>query len=447
MAMKRTKYDLTSLVFQVLKTGRLQTLQQIPVNAGDSISLSAGVLSTLTPLRRRNVVQPEMLLGAFFVPHRHVYSNWVDYLTDGLNESETLSSWANPSAQHSINFLGQTIPVNTSVPAHIKYSYSQVYRRYFRYPNNDTHFRGSLSGSPSVISDIGVVDDDEVQESNKDTFDYGYRCVHLPTVWNSSLASYGLEDEDREATTTNSKLDLAQLEQAKAKFGNLQAREFWASTDRYKDVLKLVYGTGQVNIDADQRPELLATTRYYIGGQDVAATDTSSIGKQVGIGQDASVFGFPRKFFPEHGTIITLALMRYPQLFYNEVQPLNKIINPEYKLFGGDPGIISHEPPVDIDGSDYFSQLASASIIGKIPYGQEWRSLPQAVIHEQYNNVTGFPFYRSDRSPIYIGSNDYDSIFQTSQLGHCQVSGKFRWDIKRLIPPAKSSVMVGAPGR
>lgn len=441
--MNRYTYTPSTLSFQTLKIGRLKCLQQIVVNAGDSISLSMGQVARLSPLRRSQIAEPECHIAAFYTPMRHVYPNWVEYITEGIDEGQNLDTIAGTSANNigagGLEFLGQSLTPEP-MAAHLLRPYNQIYRRYYRYPNNSNTLANGNT-------DIGVVPDDAIQAGSSK---YGYRCCHLPNVWNSALQSFDLNDADRNVAITNNKLDITKLNQQRARYSSEMAREFFASTDRYKDILRLVYDTGQINIDADQRPELLTHNENYIGGYDIDATDTNSIGKAVSKGQKTGTFGFPKKFFPEHGVITIVALIRYPTFTTSEKSPLMEA-NLPYKIFGGDPAIIGNEPPVEINAIEWIGYANVANQInskvqGVIPYGQEWRTLPEALIDNSFIDLQGFPFVKlwEEQDPYYIDSEIYDSIFQSpGQLGHAQISAKLNWDIERVVPYPMSSIMAG----
>ena len=90
--MKREMVDLTNLAFGMGKMGRLTTLNMVPVVAGDSISLDVGGLMRFTPLRRQLVQDAQVDILTCFVPHRHIYSNWETFVTQGQDETQDLQT-------------------------------------------------------------------------------------------------------------------------------------------------------------------------------------------------------------------------------------------------------------------------------------------------------------------------------------------------------------------
>ena len=445
----RQHYSPTSLCFPTLKVGRIRTIQQIPVFALDSISLKMALKVKMATLRRASVLSPVITLAAFFQPMRHLYSNWVEFITEGINENQTLANYQNRQS-HPIEFIGQYVPnsgYHSTIPAHAgPLAYNNIWNRYWRLPSDE----GTLANLRDT--GYGEIDGDELLATDADTLKYGYPATQLPTAWNSALQNYRVGDDERQVPATNT-LDVVELQQIKARYGSLQERAFFASTDRYTDLMRSVYGTKQshINIDADQRPELLSMSDNYLGSQDTPITDTASAGKSTGQGYGEMMFGFPKKFFPEAGVITIQAVVRYPQIVVGEVNPHMAVSNPSYKSFSNDPRIVGNEPPEEINPAEWFSNAPTLSSInwGIAPFGQSLRTLPAGIVDSSYEKLDGFPFLTADnlitaRNVFYCHPEDYDAIFQApNQLGHSQVATENQWSIERLTPDAMDSIFVG----
>ena len=446
----RSHYSPTTLTFPTGKIGRIRVIQQIPVSALDSISLAMAIKVRMATLRRASVLSPVMTLAAFYTPMRHIYSNWITFITEGIKEDETLASWTNRTGKP-IEFFGQYVPANGSLatlPAHSFLPYNKIWNRYFRLPTDEDGTLGNTSNRG-----YGIIGDNDLLATDKDTLKYGYPACQLPTVWNSGLQNYDVTDGDRDVPTSGNVLDVVALQQIKARYGSLQERAFFAATDRYTDIMKAVYGTktSHINIDADERSELLSMSDNYLGSADTPIVDTSSAGKSTGQSQGEMMFGFPKKFFPEHGIITIMAVLRYPQVIQGEVNPLMKKANPSYKELSNDPRIMGNEPPTGLNSFDWFSaSTGSFSTWGTVPFGQEWRTLPQGIVDSSYDELDGFPFLGPQevgklRNIFYCDPSSYDSIFMApNQLGHFQMATENQWSIERLTPEAMDSIFVGA---
>src|SRR5207237_8499185 len=77
------------------------------------------------------------------------------------------------------------------------------------------------------------------------------------------------------------------------------------------DALPISFG-GKTSYDADNRPLLVMRSNLWASGYDVDGTDQTSLGQFSGRVQQTYKHSVPRFFVPEHGTMFTLALVRFP---------------------------------------------------------------------------------------------------------------------------------------
>ena len=449
----RQVYQPTTLSFQPLKIGRIRVLQQIPVAALDSISLKMAIKVKMATLRRASVLSPSMTIAAFATPFRHIYENWVDFITQGINENLNLAQWQNTTGKN-IEFLGQYIPatgIRNTIPLHTIAPYNKIWNRYWRLPTDDNADKtlGGIRGAG-----IGKLDGTDFMDTTDDTLRYGAVACQMPCQWNSGLQNYDVSAADREVDISANRLDVVDLQQVKAKYGSLQERAFFAAEDRYTSIMRAVYGTktSHINIDADERSELLAMSDNYLGSNDTAIVDQSGAGKSTGRTGGEIMFSIPPKFFPEHSVITIMAVLRYPQIIQGEVNPLMAIPNPSYLKIGNDPKLMSNQPPEALNPREWFANIpaSNSNDWGTVPYGAEWRSLPQGIVDSSYERLDGFPFLgpealHAGKNVFYCEPSFYDKIFMApNQLGHAQVATENQWNIKRLTPEAMDSIFVGA---
>src|SRR5438552_13446919 len=64
--------------------------------------------------------------------------------------------------------------------------------------------------------------------------------------------------------------------------------------------------------DADNLPLLVMRSNLWVSGYDVDGTDQTSLGQFSGRVQQTYKHSVPRFFVPEHGTMLTLAPVRFP---------------------------------------------------------------------------------------------------------------------------------------
>src|SRR5207249_9691214 len=78
-------------------------------------------------------------------------------------------------------------------------------------------------------------------------------------------------------------------------------------------------------------------SNLWASGYDVDGTDQTSLGQFSGRVQQTYKHSVPRFFVPEHGTMFTLALVRFPPTATKEIQYLNAKGALTYTDIAGDP--------------------------------------------------------------------------------------------------------------
>src|SRR5699024_364609 len=112
-----------------------------------------------------------------------------------------------------------------------------------------------------------------------------------------------------------------------------QERDYFMQ--RYHDVISSF--AGKTSYDADNRPLLVIRSNLWASGYDVDGTDQTSLGQFSGRVQQTYKHSVPRFFVPEHGTMFTLALVRFPPTATKEIQYLNAKGALTYTDIAGDP--------------------------------------------------------------------------------------------------------------
>src|SRR2546430_2371750 len=80
---------------------------------------------------------------------------------------------------------------------------------------------------------------------------------------------------------------------------------------------------GKISKKNDNRPLLVMRSNLWASCYDVDGTDQTSLGQFSGRVQQTYKHSVPRFFVPEHGTMFTLALVRFPPTATKEIQYLN----------------------------------------------------------------------------------------------------------------------------
>lgn len=432
----RTTYDKSHYSFKVGEIGRLNFLTAIPVVAGESVSLDLQGVFRLSPLRRNLTVDCMVDLFAFYRPYRHTYGDsWSDFIKDGVDETVTFSTWTLPSGAD-LRFFGGRIPAGRVLPRWLPSDIWSIWNRFFRPPNDRIDDNDMTS---SILNSFW---------SNGDTRHYGPRCCWPKAPWNVAVPQPDVAD--RRVALQSSQLDLLDLRRVKARYKTELEREYFGST--YNDILDRVWDA-TVNIDADQRPELIMRKQTWLSGYDVDGTDEGSLGEFAGKAASVLQFGFPRRYFPEHGTIHVLALFRWPILIDDSVNPILQRAQPSYKWLTGDPEVMMSEPPESVDLSDWFWNLTENDPPGAIPYGMHHRFIP-SVIDNKFSQLQGFPFLPASVALSELDSNrgalipqsaisDWNKLFRDLSQQHWQIQARVNVETQSPVPSVLKSIFAG----
>src|SRR5436305_15276638 len=120
-------------------------------------------------------------------------------------------------------------------------------------------------------------------------------------------------------TSCISTIDIMGLQATYAKLHTDQERDY--VMQRYHDIIS-AFGVKTCYV-ADKRPLLVMRSNLWASGYDVDGTDQRSLGQFSGRVQQTYKHSVPRFFVPEHGTMFTLALVRFPPTATKEIQYLN----------------------------------------------------------------------------------------------------------------------------
>lgn len=423
---ERTPHDLGRFIFTCGDIGRLKVIDSTPVMAGDSYEADMVGAIRLSPLRRGLAIDSKVDICTFYIPHRHVYGQeWIDFMKDGV-KARPLSTVQAGQDQWSGGAFGlQVNSVDYKMPKWAFEGYCRIYENYFGLPS-------SLTASNQILNR-------DFSRWTREEQAHGVQCCHLKNVWTAPLPEVVKHNHD---IPVSGSLDLMGLQTAYATLHTEQEREMFMR--RYRDVMQS-FG-GSTHYDADQRPHMLMRSEFWASGYDVDGTDQSSLGQFSGRVQQSMNHRVPRFYVPEHGVIMTVALMRFPPI-HQRALPYY-IGKPDYLYsdFAGDTAIDNNMVPREIQCSRMFRDGSNTNHLN-IAHGQWFRSIPDYV-DEQYAAVSGFPFIdnlpTSETTAAQIHSPAYDQCFQTMQLRHWNAQIKTNVTVLRSLPDARESVLTNA---
>jgi len=444
----RNLYDLSHFSHRCGKIGRLQTISILPIVAGDSMEIDLDGIVRLSPFRKEVVSETQVDLFAFYVPYRHVYgSDFIDMVKQGYDETVTLGGVALSSGERDCAFLTLN-EAPASIPKWLLQGYNRIWDRYFRVPSfpQDTDYETYPTGSSANAKDYRL---------------YGRLCARLPHILNGgNYVSNATESAWRDLTETDATVSGPVFEGATASFdirdvakiqGQLKSEieRTWMS-ERYTDLLEKVWGTG-VNIDADQRPELVFRETFMMSGHDVDGHDDAALGTYIGKTVSRCSMNIPRKYFAEHGTLWIMGLLRFPLVNAYEKHPLATTVNPSGVDLLADPLVWAEREPVAQDPSNwvsgstaYWDKTETPGLLE--PYGQHYRA-HNNYVHRNFADIPGYPFsrvlYDDPEQVYYHAAEDYSDVFQTSQLGHWQLHARLNVKALRHVPDVLTSIYAG----
>lgn len=429
----RNAYDLSHFSFQVGVIGHLQTVSCIPVVAGDTFHLDMDAVFRLSPLVRPMVMDAMIDLFAFFVPHRHIYgvTNWTGFISGGFDEAITLGT---DTLVPNLSSAGYKGAAGQAMPRWVTRGPVLIWNNYFRDPSGT----GSLAAK--AVTALATAGLGGIEAA------YGFACCHPKRIWNSGIEET-IVDDDRKVTLTdtNTKFSLLDMAAKQARLKTELKRDYFSAATRYRDVMKHTW-SAYVDYNVDERPELIARKNQWLSGYDVEGTDAVKLGQVVGRAVSLVKFGFPPKFFAEHGTLWIMALVRFPPVHPSEVHYLVKKAEPTYAEMAGDPDIIRGIAPIDVTITELFHANSDTSSLGKLPYAQ-WYREQCSFVHSDHVAAQGWPFVDTvivDRpGAVAIVYTDYDDIFQSQQLRHWQIQSRLNIMAKRFIPDPRESIFAG----
>src|SRR5207249_4497151 len=179
---------------------------------------------------------------------------------------------------------------------------------------------------------------------------------------------------------------------------------------RYHDVISS-FG-GKTSYDADNRPLLVMRSNLWASGYDVDGTDQTSLGQFSGRVQQTYKHSVPRFFVPEHGTMFTLALVRFPPTATKEIQYLHAKGALTYTDIAGDPVLYGNLPPREISMKDVFRSGDSSKKF-KIAERQWYRYAP-SYVSPAYHLLEGSPFIQDRKSVVCKNAYLFATMIMTS---------------------------------
>lgn len=414
--------------------GFVRCIHSFFVLPGDILRYALSGNFRQSPLRLPLAISPRVDMFATMTPFRHAHGDdWISFMKQGIDEDKTFNNTTVTSQG------GELIGLNAldkakDVPYPLVVGVNRTWNRFVRDPSHPSE----LPDNHDPLNTFQV----NAESISVKSSAWGRSACHLRHIA-TAHPQFVRSDDDLKVAVASGKWSLLDFAQAQARLRSETERELFGR--RYNDLMRNLYGV-KINVDADERPRLLGRKTWWLSGHDVDGTDAQKLG-QTG-GKSASQFRFRFRTMPqEHSVVQVFALVRYPPIFQFESNPLYAADNFDYRLISGEREYFEKQPPVTYDRTQWLKGTAAESPkLRKMPYGQEWRTLPNCV-DGRFFTLQGYPFVRKNDHgslPYYNGHDDYDHVFQSLALKHWNINAVANVDVVRNIPSPMASWFAGA---
>lgn len=350
--MKRAKHSLSHYKLATFDMGELIPVSRVEVLPGDSIQQATACLLRVSPLLAPVMHPVQVRIHHWFVPYRIIWPEWEDFITggkDGLGNGAVypeISTGAGILKGSLLDYMG--VPPgapNLDISALPVYAYNKIVNEFYRDQDLVTEraeddlsiFRVAWEKDyftsarpwpqkgPDVSMPLGTVA--PIQATGPLRFNDVNSAAH--TLRGDASTSNALYGEGNPATGGMTYLDGLQADLTNASAVNVNDVRKAFALQRYQEA-RAMYGSryteylrylGIRSSDARlQRPEYLGGGKQTIAFSEVLKTGAGedpaeAIGTMKGHGISAMRSRRYRRFFEEHGEILTLMSVR-PKTLY-----------------------------------------------------------------------------------------------------------------------------------
>jgi len=447
--MKREIYDRSCYNFVTGQMGCLQTVFNIPVLAGESLSIGLAGALRLSPLKRYIVLDAHVHIAFYYVKHRWCYpgtgsdDSWEDIIKNSIADERS-----SPTTFETINLVtpydGSPYDVlcvkktSGAVPAHLIRGYNKIWNRWYRVPNVSDPL--DIDTLPAYTSTAG--------------HKYGKPIARLPNWWNTGVPTGRIDNTDFADVAAATEFSLLDLAQVQAEYRDETDRQWFSH--RYRDLMSSKWGSKGITTEVDENEaELLYDSSTWLSGIDIDATDTSSLGEYVGKSVGAINVKMPPRYFNEHGTVWCMMALRFPAILKQECHYLynNTLTADNFLAY---PEVVSTTPPIEMTEDDVTAN-GDADSYGIHPSFNYYRTQPNRVTSD-YDGKEGYPFLDDtdiDTTVLFDsityetprfgwGTPGADDFFNGTELGHWNLISKAEIESRSPLPAANNSIHAGA---
>lgn len=360
---KRSKFDLSHYKQFTCNQGELVPISVQEVLPGDSFQMSTDALVRLSPLVAPVMHPVHATIQHFFVPYRLIMDDWESFITGGETGADATTFptiTITPTAGSLADYMGLPLGTSISVNALPFRAYALIYNEFYRDQDlqtaltidttdgldsttsvalqkanwNKDRFTSSRDASQKgteISLPLGTkarVASDSTSGGGADLSYYntdasGYEKMNAATTYLSQTAVTGLEANSLYADLTNATAaSINDLREAFALQSFAEHRMLFGG--RYSEYLKFLgirYSDGRLD-----RPEYLGGGKQTVQFSEVLQTGVDStdggLGTLGGHGITAIKSNRFRRFFEEHGLIVSLMCVKPKPMYHQGVQKM-----------------------------------------------------------------------------------------------------------------------------
>lgn len=444
--MKREIYDKSCYNAVTGQMGQLQTIFNIPVIAGETLSINLAGALRLSPLKRYLILDAHVHIAFYYVKHRWCYpgtgndDSWEDLIKNSIQAER-----ASPTTLETVTLAALTgdnhyevLCSNSKsvVPAHLIRGYNKIWNRWYRIPN---------------VTDAGDVDGGLLPTIAQQEFKYGRVIARLPNWWNTGVTTSRIDNTDYADVAAATDFSLIDLAQVQSEYRDETDRQWFSH--RYRDLMGSKWGSKGITTEVDENEaELLYDDTTWLSGVDIDGTDQASLGEYVGKSQGVINVRMPPRYFNEHGTVWCMMALRFPSIMKDECHYLyNNTLTTDNLL--AYPEVVAVTPPIEYDEDDITGNGNTVSF-GMHPSYNYYRTQPNRV-SQDFHDKEGYPFIDVDDLGLntymyewgnagFFEDNETDGFFNGTELGHWNLISKAEIESRSPLPPANNSIHAGA---
>lgn len=314
--MKRSTFNLSNTKTSSTRMGELTPFAITEVLPGDSFKVSTSMLLRFMPLDQPVMHAFDLHVHHWFVPNRILWDSWEEFIVN-VETTKTVPTLALAKADDAAKLYfadlmdcgipkGLSTDWTASVNSLPFRAYNKIWNEFYRDQDLHTKLNEHTGDTGDVIADYGM----QKVCWKKDYFTIAREKAQKGTGGSVTITSTVA------GTTATGTLKVEDYRVASAKQSIEEHRNRFGS--RYTDYLRFL---GITPSDARlQRPEYLGGGKQVISISEVLTTSQGKTGQMAGHGIAALRTRPFKRFFEEHGFIMSLMFLR-PQNMYGDVSP------------------------------------------------------------------------------------------------------------------------------